>query len=200
MNRDNAHLYAPLVQALAAGQTIQANRGTVDQPRWEDLPESVLFTCEPHLYRVKDGGPNMLAQYVANVEQHTRDGIAAAKRRPTPTEDNGGAWPGERQPVGGLDHGWRGEYNRGWNDCLRAALKAVAPKAVVGAPKHGDDAGDGLRYVLCQVGFGEHYRDWLLIPHADGPYVTAAKLQPFSLGILRAALTQPAQSSGEASA
>ena len=55
MNRDNAHLYAPLVQALAAGQTIQANRGTVEEPRWEDLPEWVLFTCEPHLYRVKPG-------------------------------------------------------------------------------------------------------------------------------------------------
>ncbi len=53
MNRENAHLYAPLVQALAAGQTIQANRGTVDEPCWEDLPESVLFTCDPHLYRVK---------------------------------------------------------------------------------------------------------------------------------------------------
>ena len=52
MTRENAHLYLPLVQALAAGQTIQANRGTVDQPRWEDLPEAVLFTCEPHLYRV----------------------------------------------------------------------------------------------------------------------------------------------------
>ena len=51
MNRANAHLYLPLVQALAAGQTIQANRGTVDEPIWEDLPEEVLFTCEPHLYR-----------------------------------------------------------------------------------------------------------------------------------------------------
>ena len=51
MTRDNAHLYLPLVQALADGQTIQANRGTVAEPRWEDLPEAVLFTCEPHLYR-----------------------------------------------------------------------------------------------------------------------------------------------------
>lgn len=56
---------------------------------------------------------------------------------------------------------------------------------VPGAPKHGDDAGDGLRYVLCKVGFGDHYRDWLLIPHADGQYVTAAKLQPFSMAILQ---------------
>lgn len=52
MTCDNAHLYLPLVQALAAGHTIQANRGTVDEPCWEDLPEAVLFTCDPHLYRV----------------------------------------------------------------------------------------------------------------------------------------------------
>lgn len=72
------------------------------------------------------------------------------------------------------------------------------------APKHGDDAGDGLRYVLCKVGFGEHYKDWLLIPHADGQYVTAAKLEPFSIGVLRHALAaappapaEPAQVSSD---
>lgn len=53
------------------------------------------------------------------------------------------------------------------------------------APQHGDDAGSGRRYVLCQVGFGTHYADWLLIPHADGQYVTAAKLPGFSMAILR---------------
>lgn len=30
----------------------------------------------------------------------------------------------ERHPVGGLDHGWKGEYNRGWNDCRAAMLAA----------------------------------------------------------------------------
>lgn len=57
--------------------------------------------------------------------------------------------------------------------------------------KHSEEVGDGLRYVLCQVGFGDHYRDWLLIPHADGQYVTAAKLSPFSMSILRHALRNP---------
>lgn len=57
-----------------------------------------------------------------------------------------------------------------------------------GGPGHGDDAGDGMRYVLCKFGFGEHYQDWLLIPHVDGQYVTAAKLPAFSVSILRHAL------------
>lgn len=60
--------------------------------------------------------------------------------------------------------------------------------ALPSAPKHGDDAVDGLRYVLCKVGFGHHYKDWLLIPHADGQYVTAAKLEPFSMGVLTHAM------------
>ena len=57
-------------------------------------------------------------------------------------------------------------------------------------PVHGDDAGDGLRYVMCQFGAGEHYRDFILIPHADGQYVTAAKLQPFGAAIMRAQLAK----------
>lgn len=35
--------------------------------------------------------------------------------------------PDERHTVGGLDHGWKGEYNLGWNDC-RAAMLAAAPE------------------------------------------------------------------------
>ena len=48
MNRDNAHLYLPLVQALAEGKTIQIkeNRG------WRDIGEAVL-TCDPSRYRIK---------------------------------------------------------------------------------------------------------------------------------------------------
>lgn len=56
MNRHNAYAYLPLVAALAASKTIQAYRG---QPggsiAWEDFgpDDEVLFTCPPHLYRVK---------------------------------------------------------------------------------------------------------------------------------------------------
>ena len=66
------------------------------------------------------------------------------------------------------------------------------------APKHGDDAGDGLRYIMCKVGFGEHYGRWLLIPHADGQYVTAAKLEPFSMSILEHQLIAAQQQGGAA--
>ena len=55
-------------------------------------------------------------------------------------------------------------------------------------PQHGDDAGEGLRYVMCTVGFGQHYKNWLLIPHANGGAVTAAKLDDFSMATLRAQL------------
>ena len=34
----------------------------------------------------------------------------------------------KRYPVGGLNHGWAGEYNRGWNDAIDAML-AAAPAA-----------------------------------------------------------------------
>lgn len=67
----------------------------------------------------------------------------------------------------------------------RKLLDGAPADARDGGPKHGDDAGDGLRYVLCKVGFGTHYGNWLLIPRADGQYVTAAKLEPFSMSILR---------------
>lgn len=70
-------------------------------------------------------------------------------------------------------------------ELLYAAPVSDPADARDGGPKHGDDAGDGLRYVLCKVGFGTHYGNWLLIPHADGQYVTAAKLEPFSMSILR---------------
>lgn len=64
MHRKDAQQYLPLVAALAAGHTIQANRGTVDQPRWESLGDAVEFSCAPELYRadpdstgaVKHGG------------------------------------------------------------------------------------------------------------------------------------------------
>lgn len=52
MTRENAHLYLPLVAALAEGKVIQANRGTEAEPMWVSLFDEVKFTCEPHLYRV----------------------------------------------------------------------------------------------------------------------------------------------------
>ncbi len=33
----------------------------------------------------------------------------------------------KRFPVGGLDHGWRGKYNEGWNDCIDAMGAANPP-------------------------------------------------------------------------
>lgn len=50
---------------------------------------------------------------------------AALAQQPAPV-----SVPDERHPVGGLDHGWKGEYNRGWNAC-RDAMLAAAPAAPV---------------------------------------------------------------------
>lgn len=60
MNRHNAHLYLPLVAALANGHTIQANRkGSGSEDNWVSLDADdgeVKFTCEPHLYRIHPAG------------------------------------------------------------------------------------------------------------------------------------------------
>lgn len=56
MNKTNAHHYLPHVRDLAEGHTLQANRGTDEAPRWEDLDANdgeVLFTCAPDKYRRK---------------------------------------------------------------------------------------------------------------------------------------------------
>ncbi len=55
MNKHNAKQYLPLIAALAAGHTIQANRGTPTDPHWVDLTDDdgeVRFSCAPELYRV----------------------------------------------------------------------------------------------------------------------------------------------------
>jgi len=64
MNKKNAHLFLPLVQALAAGLTIRANRGTRDNPLWVRLEAEdgeVHFSCAPDLY---DVDPDELAALV----------------------------------------------------------------------------------------------------------------------------------------
>lgn len=42
---------AELRELERRGVRIQANRGTVDEPRWETLTEPAQFTCAAHLYR-----------------------------------------------------------------------------------------------------------------------------------------------------
>ena len=50
MNKDNAHEYLPLVQALADGKTIQ--RRIYESDEWEDY-DQVTSENYPHCYRVK---------------------------------------------------------------------------------------------------------------------------------------------------
>ena len=48
MNKENAHLYLPLVQALADGKMLQIEMGS----EWEDMDDP-LFTRPPQDYRIK---------------------------------------------------------------------------------------------------------------------------------------------------
>ena len=50
MNSENAHLYLPLIQALAEGKTIQML--SADGNSWDDYSD-VCFTHESNQYRVK---------------------------------------------------------------------------------------------------------------------------------------------------
>jgi hypothetical protein len=49
MNKEDAHLYLPFVQALADGKTLQAKN---IQGKWIDLSE-IEFGGEPEHYRIK---------------------------------------------------------------------------------------------------------------------------------------------------
>lgn len=53
MNKDNAHEYLPLVQALADGKQLQVPiRYNLDQIKWEDCDEiSFIYTADQ--YRIK---------------------------------------------------------------------------------------------------------------------------------------------------
>lgn len=52
MNKENAHLYLPLVQALADGKTIEilANRKGCED--WEEVVDFTCY-CPPRTYRIK---------------------------------------------------------------------------------------------------------------------------------------------------
>lgn len=58
MNKDNAYLYLPLVQALAEGKTIQVKE--VGTNAWYDL-NPVDFTRKPEFYRIKPESKKMYA-------------------------------------------------------------------------------------------------------------------------------------------
>jgi hypothetical protein len=56
MTKENAHLYLPLIQALAEGKTIEtlANRKGCED--WEEVDDFNFFcSCSPNTYRVKPG-------------------------------------------------------------------------------------------------------------------------------------------------
>lgn len=56
MNRTNAHLYLPLVQALADGKQLQfhtAIYGQTDNYRWDVIVGDVKFGLPPEKYRIK---------------------------------------------------------------------------------------------------------------------------------------------------
>jgi len=49
MNKENAHLYLPLVQALADGKAIEHS---YDGIYWEKIPNNVDFLFAPDQYRI----------------------------------------------------------------------------------------------------------------------------------------------------
>lgn len=80
-----------------------------------------------------------LERMLRDVNSYTPDEMARELARMARTADEAVlsepefakvAVPDERNPVGGLDHGWIGEYNRGWNACRSAMLAAGQQEAV----------------------------------------------------------------------
>ncbi len=51
MNKDNAHLYLPLVQAMADGRVIQFNQD--EDGDWVDINNLTQFNIRPEHYRIK---------------------------------------------------------------------------------------------------------------------------------------------------
>ena len=65
MNKENAHLFLPLIQALADGKTIQM-RDVVSEKvtLWDDLdPSDIYFRAPPEEYRIKPE-PRMFVIYI----------------------------------------------------------------------------------------------------------------------------------------
>ncbi len=60
MNKNNAHLYLPLVQALADGKTIQFNQD--EDGDWVDINNLTQFNIRPECYRVK---PTPVERWIA---------------------------------------------------------------------------------------------------------------------------------------
>jgi len=58
MNKDNAHLYLPFVQALADGKTVQMADNVIDGEGegwegWDSSVTNINFTEPPEYYRIK---------------------------------------------------------------------------------------------------------------------------------------------------
>jgi hypothetical protein len=55
MNKENAHLFLPLVQALIDGKQLQYKNGCKDNSYWEDFEETeeIGFYDDPEEYRIK---------------------------------------------------------------------------------------------------------------------------------------------------
>jgi hypothetical protein len=64
MNKENAHLYLPLVQALADGKTIQLKTGDY----WNDSGE-LVFSLLPDDYRIKPE-PRTFVMYINKHTNH----------------------------------------------------------------------------------------------------------------------------------
>ena len=70
MNKNNAHLFLPLVQALADGNDIQINTAA---DHWSDM-EDTYFSDSPELYRIK---PKPLeVKLWVNDKMNTPDGVS----------------------------------------------------------------------------------------------------------------------------
>jgi len=59
MNKENAHLFLPIVQALIDGKQIQYQNGCHEEPCWDDFEEDeeIGFYCDIEEYRIKPEQP-----------------------------------------------------------------------------------------------------------------------------------------------
>jgi hypothetical protein len=55
MNKENAHLFLPLIQALIDGKQLQYKNGCKDNSYWDDFEETeeIGFYDDPEEYRIK---------------------------------------------------------------------------------------------------------------------------------------------------